>query len=280
MTRTRISLHTNRMRSRANRKAERADGSDDPVRTAWPERVLPVLFWLAVWQAASAIIGQEVLLASPVAAGMQLASMLTEAGFWLSVLSSLAKIALGFACALVAGTTLAALAARSRPLRLALRPLVHTVKAVPVASFVILVLVWIPSSHLSVVIALLMAFPIIYSNVLEGVQQMDIQLLEVAEVFRVGPVRRLRYLYLSQVLPYFHAASALALGMCWKAGVAAEVIGIPHLSIGEHLYDAKVYLDTPALFAWTAVIVALSVLFEKCFCAALAAAVRRLERAS
>ena len=64
-------------------------------------------------------------------------------------------------------------------------------------------------------------------------------------------------------MPFFHAACRISLGLCWKAGVAAEVIGMPRGSVGERLQQAKVYLDTPDLFAWTLVIVALSLTFEK-----------------
>ena len=70
--------------------------------------------------------------------------------------------------------------------------------------------------------------------------------------------RRLRGIYLPAVLPHFRSAASLGLGLCWKSGVAAEVIGIPGGSIGEKLYKAKVYLATPDLFAWTVAIVLLS----------------------
>ena len=81
-----------------------------------------------------------------------------------------------------------------------------------------------------------------------------------------APLRRqLRGIYLPQVLPYFRSAVSLAVGLCWKAGAAAEVIGLPAGTVGENLYNAKVYFQTPDLFAWTAVIVAVSLVFEKLF---------------
>ena len=101
---------------------------------------------------------------------------------------------------------------------------------------------------------------------------------EMARVFRIPLLRRIRCIALPQVAPYFRAGCALGLGLCWKAGVAAEVIGMPVPSIGERLQQAKVYLDTPELFAWTLVIVLISVGFEKLFMAALGALERRLTR--
>ena len=73
------------------------------------------------------------------------------------------------------------------------------------------------------------------------------------------------YLYFGGLFAYFRSACAIAIGMCFKAGIAAEIIGIPKGSIGEKLYNAKIYLETPDLFAWTFVIIAVSVLFEKIF---------------
>ena len=86
-----------------------------------------------------------------------------------------------------------------------------------------------------------------------------------ARVFRVPLWRRIRGIYLPAVMPYFRTAVSLGLGLCWKAGVAAEVIGLPTGSVGEQLYNAKVYFMTGDLFAWTVVIVVVSVLFEKLF---------------
>ena len=94
---------------------------------------------------------------------------------------------------------------------------------------------------------------------------MDYKLIEMAKVFDMSFMKKFRYIYISQVMPYFRAACGVSLGMCWKAGIAAEIIGIPKGSIGEHLYNAKVYLNTPELFAWTVVIIFVSILFEKLF---------------
>ena len=159
-----------------------------------------------------------------------------------------------------------------------LTPVVAVVKATPVASFIILVLIWVPSRNLSVVISFLMVFPIMYTNALHGIRSTDRQLLEMAQVFRIPRLRRVRYIYLSQMLPDLQAGFSLSLGLCWKAGIAAEVIGIPDGSIGEKLYQAKVYLETPDLFAWTVIIVVLSVLFEKGFLWLINRVVKHMER--
>ena len=123
-----------------------------------------------------------------------------------------------------------------------------------------------------------MVLPVIYTNVLGGIRSTDDKLLEMARVFNIPVWKRIRYIYVSQVLPFFRSACSVALGLCWKSGIAAEVIGIPKGSIGEKLYNAKIYLDTPDLFAWTLVIVLISLAFERLFLAVLNRGVSRLER--
>ena len=248
-----------------------------PSTKRWIRRLWPVAFWLLVWHVASVAIGHDILLVSPVDAVMRLGELLMEPEFWMSIGLSLSRIATGFFSALLAGTLLAALSARCVFVRDLLAPLVAAIKAVPVASFVILVLIWVSSDHLSVIISFLMVFPIIYTNMLEGIEQTDRSLLEMADVFGVSAFDRIRFIYCSQALPYFQAACSLALGMCWKAGIAAEVIGLPDMSIGEHLYEAKVYLDTPDLFAWTLVIICISIVFEVAFTKLIGYVVTRLE---
>ena len=239
-------------------------------------RILAAAFWILVWQLASMWLKQEILLASPVSVVKKLWQFLPQADFWKTVGFSFVRIVSGFLLGLFAGTILAAAACGCKVLEILLAPVVTVMKSVPVASFIILCLIWLPSRNLSVFITFLMVFPAVYTNVCQGIRETDRELLEMAQVFQVSIGRKVRYIYISQAAPYFQAACRLALGLCWKAGVAAEVIGIPGGSIGEKLYHAKIYLTTPDLFAWTIVIIGLSVLFEKLFLTGIGTLVERM----
>ena len=241
-------------------------------------RLWAVVFWLAVWQIASMVIHQYLFLVSPVRVVVRLGQLVTEGFFWSSIANSLLRIGGGFLLAVVSGVVLGALAARFRRVQELLAPLMLAVKSIPVASFIILALMLFSSRHLAVLISFLIVLPVIYTNVLAGIRSADRQLLEMARVFRIPAARRIRYIYLPQVLPYFLSACTVALGLSWKAGVAAEVIGMPEGSIGEQLQQAKIYLNTPDLLAWTVVIVLVSLGFEKLFLALIRRAAKRLER--
>ena len=222
-----------------------------------------VLVWLLVWQLASMAVGKEILLVSPVRTVTRLWELAREAAFWQSVLYTLSRLALGFMLAAALGVLLAILAARFRRVRELLAPLMLTVKTIPVASFIIVALIWVSSRRLDILISFLMVLPVLYTNMLNGLDTMDPELEEMARVFRLPLLRRMLYVRLPQVMPFFRAGCSLALGLCWKSGIAAEVIGTPVGSIGEKLQRAKVYLDTPDLFAWTLAVILLSLACEK-----------------
>lgn len=240
--------------------------------------VLCVLFWLTVWQLGAMALNQKILLVTPVAVVGRLAELVPKADFWSSIAFSAGKILLGFALGLAAGTGLALLSGKFSFVRQLLSPLVSVLKSIPVASFTILALIWISSKNLSVLVSFLICVPIVYTNMLEGLDSLDPKLKTMAELFHIPPWRRFVGVYLSQLLPYFRSSSRLAIGLCWKSGVAAEVIGIPDGSIGEKLYMSKVYLETADLFAWTLIIILVSRLCEGIFTALVKLLVKRVER--
>lgn len=252
---------------------------ENQKRDEYLKRAAAIAFTLVLWQAAAMALSQRLLLVSPIQVAVRLGSLLLEGSFWRTVLYSFLRIEAGFLLGLFAGAVLAAAAARFSLLEILIWPFMTAVKSVPVASFIILSLIWLGASGLSVFISFLMVLPIVYFNVLEGMKSTDRKLLEMAEVFAIPWGRRMRYLYLPQVKPFLLSACRTALGISWKAGIAAEVIGIPDGSIGERLYEAKIYLDTADLFAWTLVIVLLSALFEKLFLWGMKKGFARLESA-
>lgn len=239
-------------------------------------RMMAVGFWLAVWQAAAMAIGQEVFLVSPVQALRCLLRLLPQADFWHRVGFSAGRILLGFGLGVVCSAALAVAAEICPAAEILIAPVLQLVKATPVASFIILALVWVRGSSLSVLISFLMVLPVLYGAVRTGIRAADPQLLEMAKVFRLPLGRRLRAVWLPAVLPAFRQGCSVALGICWKSGVAAEVIGLPNGSIGDALYRAKITLSTGELFAWTFVIILLSAAFEKLFLRALDAVSRAL----
>ncbi|MGI6011331.1 MAG: ABC transporter permease [Ruminococcus sp.] len=226
-------------------------------------KALCILFWLAVWQLAALFMDNQILLVGPWEVLKVLAESLGDPEFWLRILHSWTRIGVGFLSAFLMGLVLGSLSYWKRWIYDLINPPVMLMKTVPVASVVILLLLWAGSQQLSAVISFLVVFPSIYFGTYEGIGQTDGKLLEMAAVFRLPFVKKVWYIYRPFVLPFLESACKSAVGMSWKSGVAAEVIGIPEGAVGERLYMAKIYLNTADLFAWTAVILVLSLISEK-----------------
>lgn len=225
--------------------------------------LLPVLFWLGVWQLTAAAVGQELLLPGPAAVGRRLLELAAGAVFWQTALASLLRIFGGLLLGVALGALLAGLTAWVPLLDWVLTPAVKVVRATPVASFILLVYLWVERGRVPGLISALMVLPVVWGNVTRGIAETDPQLLELARAYGFGRGRTLRRIYIPSVLPYFASGCRTALGLGWKAGVAAEVLCLPAAAIGSQIYFAKIYLETTALFAWTLVVIALSFALEQ-----------------
>ena len=224
--------------------------------------LIPPALWLGVWQLAAAAVGRELLLPGPAVVWRSLLALAGTGDFWLSTLATLARVFLGLAWGTAAGTALAFLTHFSPWADRILSPAVRVVRATPVVSFILLVYLWVARSAIPWVIAGLMVLPVVWGSLTAGLNSLDGKLLEMARAYRFSRLKTLRLVYLPALRPHFSAGVLTAFGLAWKSGVAAEVLCPPNRAIGSRIQQAKLALETPELFAWTLVIVALSLLLE------------------
>lgn len=222
-----------------------------------------VIFWLLLWQLAAVFAKNDLLFAGPFATGKVLVYEALTLHFWQTVGMSLLRILAGFLLALLTGCLLGTLATLWKGFGELLFPFMLFCKAVPIASFAVLLLIWWGKAGLSVAVSFLVALPVVYVNFCEGMKSVDVKGKEMAAVFEMPFYSRLFYLYRPALAPFMESCLKTALSMGIKAGVAAEVIGITDLSIGGELYLSKIYLNTAGVFAWTAVVILLGFLLEK-----------------
>lgn len=237
------------------------------------KKAAAVLFWLCLWQLAAILLHNALLFAGPAETAAALFKEAYKTAFWQTVGISLLRILAGFFAAFMLGCILGALSFKFSLFEEILSPFMLFCKAVPVASFAVMLLIWWGADRLSAAICFLVVLPAVYVNFLEGLHHADKKLLEMAAVFSMPAKNRLFYIYRPAFAPFMESCLKTSLGMGIKAGVAAEIIGIPKWSIGGELYLSKIYLDTAGVFAWTAVVIALSFFAEKavlflwhCFC--------------
>ena len=222
-----------------------------------------VLLALLFWQILALVVNEELVVPSVFKVFNRLLSLPLEKGFFLTILFSLTRIFAGTFIGVTTAIVLGIAAGKYESIKIILNPYFVVAKTVPVVSFIIILLVFLPSRRLSVFISGLIVFPIIYSNTLIGFRQTDKKLLEMAKTFKLSPLSKLKFIYLPALYPYFISSLTTACGNAWKAGIAAEILALPDGSIGNKLYKSKIYFETADMFAWTIVIVFLSFVFER-----------------
>ena len=233
-----------------------------PDRAPW-RWLLPAVFWLAVWWLLALIVGKELLIPSPPLVVRTLLELVVTGAFWRYTALTLLRITLGLLLGIVLGILTALLTDRFSWLHALLAPAVRVVRATPVASFIILVLLWVANGRVPVVISALVVLPVIWESTAAGLRSVDQNLLEFARAYRLTRWDTWRRIVIPSMLPQLAAAVCTAIGLAWKSGVAAEVLCLPKAAVGTQVYFSKLYLDTPALFAWTLVVVALSLTVER-----------------
>lgn len=213
-----------------------------------------LLLWLFLWQLLDWYIHMDMLIAGPIDTLQALKHLIGQNEFWTTIWYSMERIVEGFFLAFLCGVILGGISFRVHFIKEFLLPAVNFMRSVPIASFIVLALLWVGSKGLATLIAFLIAFPIIYESVIAGLSQADKKLLEMCRVFSIGHMHKACTVYWYSLYPVLCTACKNAMGMAWKAGVAAEVLGVPANSLGEKLYYAKIYLETGELLAWTLVI--------------------------
>lgn len=238
---------------------------------SWLRRtLLPALFWLGIWYLAARLLdlrlkgrGNELLLPYPTTVLRSLQALSATPRFWLTVGRSLLRILNGLAAGVVLGSFLAVLTYMWDWCNDLLAPAIRVIRATPVASFILLILLWTGRDNVPTIIAALMVLPVVWENLSQGLRSTDSKLLEMAKAYRFSPIKTAFLIYIPTIRPYFAAAITTSMGLAWKSGAAAEVLCLPKFAIGTQIYQSKLYLEVPDLFAWTLVVVLLSILLEK-----------------
>ena len=234
------------------------------------------VFWILIWQIAYLIIGRDIYVPSPFNVFLVLKDLIFLNRFWISVGASLSRVLLGLIASILIGLIFGVICGLNDFFYEILNPFVVAIKATPVMSFIIVAIIWFSSSGVPIFICFLMCFPIIWTSVVAGIKNVDSKLLEMSTIYNVSKIKILKGIYLPTVAPFFKAAVVTSLGLGWKVSVAAEVLSHPRNSIGSNLHSSKAYLDTPSLFAWTIVVITLSIIFEMVFSYLLKKSSRRI----
>lgn len=221
-----------------------------------------VLFLLFLWKMAAVVIGAEIIMPAPETTLKDLLHIMKSAEFWPSVGATVVRGLAGFLISCLLGVGAGLLAGFSSLVYWMLQPFLTIIRTTPVMAVILLALIWFNTELVPVFVSCLIGFPIICGNIIQGIRNVDVQLLDMAHVYKVKNWRIVWELFLPSILPYLMAGASTAMGIIWKVIIAAEILSQPALGIGTQMQTAKIYLETARVLSWTIAIVGVSFFFE------------------
>lgn len=222
-----------------------------------------ILLLILGWALAAKLVGKDIILPSPLVTFKRLLALLTSPEFWRHLSATLFRGVAGFSLSYLIGLLIGILSGFNRNFKTFFQPWLTAIRSTPSMALILLALIWFQSNAVTLFVTFLVVFPIIAQNVTEGLQQVDPQLRELARLYHVGASRVLREMYLPAILPYLATGAAAGLGLTWKVMIAAEVLANPQMGIGTQMDTARIFLQTPEVFAWTIVVIAISLFFDR-----------------
>ncbi len=223
-----------------------------------------VLLWILLWHIGATIANKNLLfkIPLPIDTLKEFLVCAKTSVFWTSVGNSILHIVIGFTFAVVLGLICGMLSGNSVIFKTVSSPISRLIRSVPVAAFIVLAWLWIPSGSIPSFIAFLMVFPIVWLQIESSLLSIDNKLIEMARVMGMSKQGIIKNIKIPSVLPSFRNSCITGLGFAWKSGVAAEVICNPTGSIGAMLSNAKSNLEYSRVFAIVLTIVILSLILE------------------
>lgn len=224
--------------------------------------ILPVVSIIVLWELLALVIDNEFFMPGVKTTSTALVDIVSSKGFLKIIFTSLLRVLIGIFLGITLGIIIATACHYFSIVEVILSPIISIMKATPVACIIVLLWISMNSSQLAIFVVVMMVMPIIWQNVIDGYRSIDKGLIEVSEVFELSFKKKFKVLIFPTLINYLIPAIITSIGLAWKAEVAAEIM--TNSNMGRLIYDFKtVSYDTASIFAWTVIIVALSLLFEK-----------------
>lgn len=225
--------------------------------------ILSIIIILLIWKIISEFVSSDIIFPSPEKTVIRLFEIVSEKGFLKIILFSVLRGLLGFSLSFIIGTTLGVISGFNKVFFKMFEPVIVAVKSTPLMSIILIALIWLKSTNVPVFASFLVSFPIIYTNIVEGIKNVDFKVIEMANLYKVKRARILSEIYLPAIMPFIISSSLTSLGIGWKAVIAAEVLSNPEYAIGTNMQISKIYLQTDKVIAWTVIVVLIGFIFEK-----------------
>ena len=225
--------------------------------------IISIAFWVAAWQICAMLMDRPYFLPSVPDTLLAFSNVISSPEFYKASLYTILRVVSGLVIGVLLGVGLAILSHHVKFVRIILSPIISVIKATPVASFIVILWILLSGDAIAIVVAVLMVMPIIWQNVLDAYGSIDRDAEEMCTAYEFSRIKKFRLLTLPTLLKFFIPALITSVGLAWKSEIAAEIIAYTKSSIGQYINDAKYNLHTAEVFAWTLIVIILSIAFER-----------------
>ena len=215
-----------------------------------------------VWVIVSKIIDEEIIFPKLSSTLKSLFSLLKTKEFYIALLNTIIRILISFLISFILAIILAILASLSKYAGKIMSIFSVIVQSIPTMSIILISLIWLTTMRAPLLVAILVTFPIMFTSFLQAINNIDKNLLEMVNVYKVPLSRKIKYLYIPQIAPSMFSAMKSSISLNVKVIIAAEVMAQTKDSIGVKMQLSSLYLEMSELFAWTIVSIILGLIFE------------------
>ena len=216
---------------------------------------IAVLFVVLLWQWNAVRIDNSFIFPYPIDVYQELISLLTSIRTYEIILASFQRLLLAIAIALMFGVLLGLISGIVPILAELLSPIVTSLRTLPVASVIVVILILYGQSYSLYVITFLMLFPILYEATRQGVLNIDDTLIEALSLEKRRYFFEIVWIYFPLSIPFIKTGLLQSIGIGFKVLVMAEFIAQSPVSIGRALYLGRVNIQYEQVFAWTIIII-------------------------
>jgi len=221
-----------------------------------------ILLLFLIWKIISLFAGSEQIVPSPENTLMTVIRVFGEKGFWISLIYTISRGLTGFVISILLAFIIGIPSGSNRSIYLLFNPFLVAFRSTPVISLILLAIIWLGNELVPVFIAILTMFPIMATNIADGIRNVDTHLIEMGKIYGIKHKRILREISIPSIIPFITSGVSSAMGFGWRAIIIGEVLAQPRFGIGTQMQNAQIYLQVSELIAWTLIAILISYIFE------------------
>lgn len=217
---------------------------------------------LMLWWLGAMYLDNDIILPMPMDVLLKMQAQMASPDFYTIVFTTLIRSMQGLCIAFFIAMIGALCSYYSKILQALLAPIILLAKSIPNISYIIIILIWFSRETSATIITFLILFPMFYENFLQGAKAKDEKLHAVLHIYPISHIDQILHIDLPMMKPFIRASLSSGIGLAFKVGVMAEILGQVDQGIGRELQYCRIDLDMAGIFAWTLWIILLLMLLQ------------------